>query len=93
MAWNPIKEAELASVSSDSTCKFWDVKTKTCLATVSLGEPGFTVTWAADGSVCLVGLKVSFCDVHLYHFVPFIRHGYPCRQTTAPCHHCRTNLV
>ena len=65
VAWNPIKEAELASVSSDSTCKFWDVRTKTCLASVPLGEPALTVTWAADGSVCLVGLKVSCSNIYL----------------------------
>lgn len=58
VAWNPTKEAELASVSSDGTCKFWDVKTKTCTATVALGGDGLTIVWAADGSVVIVGRKV-----------------------------------
>ena len=58
VGWNPTKEAELASVSSDGTCKFWDVKTKTCTATVSLGGDGLTIAWAADGSVIIVGRKV-----------------------------------
>ena len=57
-AWNPTKEAELASVSSDGTCKFWDVRSKTCTATVQLGGEGLTVAWAGDGSVVMVGRKV-----------------------------------
>ncbi|KAK4693890.1 THO complex subunit 3, partial [Lecanoromycetidae sp. Uapishka_2] len=61
VAWNPTKEAELASVSSDGTCKFWDVKTKKCTATVALGGDGLTIAWAADGSVVIVGRK----DDHL----------------------------
>ena len=76
VAWNPIKEAELASVSSDCTCKFWDVRNKTCLATVQIGEPGFSVTWAADGSVCLVGLKVSFLAIYVYRLPPFKYHSH-----------------
>ncbi len=58
VAWNPAKEAELASVSSDGTCKFWDVRSKTCTATVQLGGEGLTIAWAGDGSVVLVGRKV-----------------------------------
>lgn len=58
VAWNPTKEAELASVSSDGTCRFWDVRTKTCTATVQLGGDGLTLAWSADGSVVMVGRKV-----------------------------------
>lgn len=57
VAWNPTKEAELASVSSDGTCRFWDVRSKTCTATVQLGGEGLTIAWAADGSVVMVGRK------------------------------------
>ena len=57
MAWNPTKEAELASVSSDGTCRFWDVRNRTCTATVALGGEGLTIAWAADGSVVIVGRK------------------------------------
>ncbi|KAI4211157.1 MAG: hypothetical protein LQ351_006057 [Letrouitia transgressa] len=57
VAWNPVKEAELASVSSDGTCKFWDVKTKTCTASVPLGGEGLTIAWSGDGSVVLAGRK------------------------------------
>ncbi|KAL8947841.1 MAG: hypothetical protein Q9222_005926 [Ikaeria aurantiellina] len=57
VAWNPIKEAELASVSSDGTCRFWDVRSKTCIATVQLGGEGLTLGWANDGSLALAGRK------------------------------------
>ncbi|MCJ1294032.1 hypothetical protein MMC34_005589 [Xylographa carneopallida] len=57
VAWNPVKEAELASVSSDGTCKFWDVRSKTCIETVQLGGEGLTISWSADGSAVLVGRK------------------------------------
>lgn len=58
VAWNPTKEAELASVSSDGTCRFWDVRSKGCIATVQLGGEGLTIAWARDGSVVVVGRKV-----------------------------------
>ncbi|KAL8728696.1 MAG: hypothetical protein Q9181_005255 [Wetmoreana brouardii] len=57
VAWNPTKEAELASVSSDGTCRFWDVRSKTCIANVPLGGDGLTVGWASDGSLVLAGRK------------------------------------
>ena len=59
VGWNPVKEAELASVSSDGTCKFWDVRSKLCTATVPLGGEGWTICWGADGSVVMVGRKVG----------------------------------
>lgn len=58
VAWNPTKDAELASVSSDGTCRFWDVRNKACTAVVQLGGEGLTIAWAADGSVVMVGRKV-----------------------------------
>ncbi|KAI4251619.1 MAG: hypothetical protein LQ352_004740 [Teloschistes flavicans] len=57
VAWNPTKEAELASVSSDGTCRFWDVRSKTCIASLPLGGEGLTVAWASDGSLVLAGRK------------------------------------
>ncbi|KAL6717876.1 hypothetical protein ACLMJK_003961 [Lecanora helva] len=57
VAWNPTKEAELASVSSDGTCRFWDVRSKACTATVQLGGEGFSIVWAPDGSAVIVGTK------------------------------------
>ncbi|KAL8740422.1 MAG: hypothetical protein Q9190_006879, partial [Brigantiaea leucoxantha] len=57
VAWNPVKEAELASVSSDGTCKLWDVRSKTCTASVPLGGEGLTIAWSGDGNLVLVGRK------------------------------------
>ncbi|KKZ68458.1 hypothetical protein EMCG_05917 [[Emmonsia] crescens] len=54
VAFNPVKESELASCSSDGTVRFWDVRSKTCISRVDVGGEAFTMTWAADGSVILV---------------------------------------
>lgn len=59
VAFNPTKDAELCSVSSDGVVKFWDVRTKACFNEVKgLGE-AFTLVWAPDGKTLLVGNKVG----------------------------------
>lgn len=59
VAFNPVKDAELCSVSSDGTVKFWDVRTKNCFNEVrGLGE-AFTLAWAPRGDTLIVGNKVS----------------------------------
>lgn len=63
VAFNPTKDAELASVSGDGTCRFWDVRNKQCVAVVGLGGEGLTVAWAGDGSVVMVGRKVYIIDL------------------------------
>lgn len=77
VAWNPTKEAELASVSSDGTCRFWDVRNKACTAVVQLGGEGLTIAWAADGSVVMVGRK----DETL---IPITIHPTPTAGTPSP---------
>ncbi|KAA6406913.1 MAG: hypothetical protein FRX48_09211 [Lasallia pustulata] len=57
VAWNPTKEAELASVSTDGTCRFWDVRSKSCVASVPLGGEGITIAWSGDGSIVIVGRR------------------------------------
>lgn len=58
VAFNPVKELELCSVSSDGTVRFWDVKTKSVLNEVKgLGE-AFTLAWSPDGEYVIVGNKV-----------------------------------
>ncbi|KAK8126028.1 WD domain-containing protein [Apiospora kogelbergensis] len=58
VAFNPVKELELCSVSIDGTVKFWDVKTKALVNEVKgLGE-AFTLAWAPDGEHLIVGNKV-----------------------------------
>jgi WD40 repeat protein len=58
VAFNPVKELELCSVSSDGTVKFWDVRTRNIINEVKgLGE-AFTLAWAPDGESLVVGNKV-----------------------------------
>lgn len=59
VAFNPVKDAELCSVSNDGTVKFWDVRTKNCVNEVKgLGE-AFTLAWDPEGESLIVGNKVS----------------------------------
>jgi THO complex subunit 3 len=58
VAFNPTKELELCSVSSDGVVRFWDVKNKVVLNEVrGLGET-FTLAWAPQGEYVVVGNKV-----------------------------------
>lgn len=58
VAFNPVKDAELCSVSNDGVVKFWDVRTKACVNEVKgLGE-AFTLAWHPDGESLIVGTKV-----------------------------------
>jgi len=58
VAFNPVKDAELCSVSSDGVVKFWDVRTKAVINEIrGLGE-AFTLAWSPDGESLLVGNKV-----------------------------------
>ncbi|CAK7203957.1 hypothetical protein SEUCBS139899_006707 [Sporothrix eucalyptigena] len=57
VAFNPIKDAELCSMSADGVVKFWDVRTKTCTHEVrDLGEAS-TLAWAPDGDFLIVGSR------------------------------------
>ena len=55
VAWNPSKEAELASVAADGTARFWDVRSKACIATVQMGARGLSLAWAPDGGMVMLG--------------------------------------
>ncbi|CEJ93315.1 Putative THO complex subunit 3 [[Torrubiella] hemipterigena] len=57
VAFNPTKDAELASVSSDGVVKFWDVRTKACFNEVTGLGDAFTLVWAPDGKTLIVGNK------------------------------------
>jgi len=59
VAFNPVKDAELASVSDDGVVKFWDVRTKNCVNEVKGLGDAFTLVWAPDGESLIVGNKVS----------------------------------
>lgn len=60
VAWNPQKEAELCSLSSDGMVKFWDVKNKICTNEVKGLGDAITLAWCPDGETLVVGNKVSF---------------------------------
>lgn len=58
MAWNPAREAELSSVGSDGTVRFWDVRNKgQCVGEVKVGGEGFSMTWRKGGEELVVGRK------------------------------------
>jgi THO complex subunit 3 len=65
--FNPVRDSELASCSSDGTVRFWDVRSKTCVSRLDVGGEAFTLSWSADGSVLLVGRKVSFPAIFQRH--------------------------
>jgi WD40 repeat protein len=66
VAFNPTRDGELCSVSSDGVVKFWDVRTKAVINEIKgLGE-AFTLAWSPDGESLLVGNKVC---------VPFSKAG------------------
>jgi len=65
VAWNPAREAELASVGSDGTVRFWDVRTKgQCVGEVKVGGEGFSMAWRKGGEELVVGRKVSLVFRH-----------------------------
>ncbi|RDW94595.1 hypothetical protein BP5796_00358 [Coleophoma crateriformis] len=49
VAFNPVKDAELCSVSSDGVVKFWDVRTKAVINEIKGLGDAFTLAWAPDG--------------------------------------------
>ncbi|KAM7223511.1 THO complex subunit 3 [Rhypophila decipiens] len=57
VAFNPVKDAELCSVSSDGVVKLWDVRTKSCVNEVKGLGHAHSLAWAPDGSSLLVGSK------------------------------------
>lgn len=60
VAFNPIKDAELCSVSNDGTVKFWDVRTKNCVNEVKGLGDAFTLAWDPEGESLIVGNKVAY---------------------------------
>jgi THO complex subunit 3 len=59
VAWNPNREAELSSVGTDGTVRFWDVRTRgQCVGEVNVGGEGFSMAWRKGGDELIVGRKV-----------------------------------
>ncbi|KAH8663156.1 WD40-repeat-containing domain protein [Tricladium varicosporioides] len=59
VAFNPVKDAELCSVSSDGVVKFWDVRTKAVINEIKGLGDAFTLAWAPDGESLVVGNKAD----------------------------------
>ncbi|PYH84445.1 WD40 repeat-like protein [Aspergillus uvarum CBS 121591] len=57
VVFNPTRDSELASCSTDGTVRFWDVRSKTCVSRLDVGTEAFTLSWSADGSTLIVGRK------------------------------------
>ncbi|KAG4425712.1 hypothetical protein IFR04_001174 [Cadophora malorum] len=57
VAFNPVKDAELCSVSSDGVVKFWDVRTKAVINEIKGLGDAFTLAWCPDGESLIVGNK------------------------------------
>jgi WD40 repeat protein len=64
VAFNPVKDAELCSVSSDGVVKFWDVRTKAVINEIKGLGDAFTLAWSPDGESLVVGNKVCFKCLH-----------------------------
>jgi len=78
VAFNPMKDAELASLSNDGVVKIWDVRTKACVNEVKGMGSANALTWAPDGASLLVGNRVR---LHL----PFTLGGVSVISLTAVC--------
>ncbi|KAI9719865.1 MAG: hypothetical protein M1828_006086 [Chrysothrix sp. TS-e1954] len=63
IAFRPSSTGELASVGSDSTLRFWDVRARSPLCgSIALGDEGFSLAWRSgtsqrDSDELLIGLK------------------------------------
>lgn len=73
--FNPVRDSELASCSSDGTVRFWDVRSKTCVSRLDVGGEAFTLSWSADGSTMVVGRKVRRAPLSLYRVDKWLKHG------------------
>lgn len=79
VAFNPVKDAELASVSSDGVVKFWDVRTKAVINEVKGLGDAFTLVWHPNGESLIVGNKVRVL-IPIYMFLS-VNQKYPIAWT------------
>lgn len=86
VAFNPVKDGELASVSDDGVVKFWDVRTKNCINEVKGLGDAFTLVWSPDGESLIVGNKVSTSMMCCSRYK---KTKYPARVTNCSSCHLR----
>ncbi|KAK2073655.1 hypothetical protein P8C59_007920 [Phyllachora maydis] len=55
VAFNPVKDAELCSISEDGTARIWDVRTKACVNECKGLGLANSLAWAPDGESLVVG--------------------------------------
>jgi WD40 repeat protein len=68
VAFNPTKDTELCSISSDGVAKIFDVRSRVCVNEVKgLGE-AISLVWHPDGESIIVGNRVC----HFTHSTSFI---------------------
>jgi THO complex subunit 3 len=61
VAWNPVREAELASLSVDGSVRIWDVRSNKNVGQMKIADKeGFSLVWKPDGSEMLIGTKVRY---------------------------------
>lgn len=72
VAFNPTKDAELCSLSSDGVVRFWDVRTKACFNEVTDLGDAMTLVWAPDGQTLLVGNRVSLSHIFIFPLTSII---------------------
>lgn len=60
VAFNPVKESELCSASSDGAVRFWDARTKAVLNEIKGLGAIVSLAWAPDGESLIVGNEVCF---------------------------------
>lgn len=58
LAWSPIDNELLASVSADQSVRFWDTSSMSCTGIVLTGSENINLAWSPDGLKLAVGSKV-----------------------------------
>lgn len=88
VAFNPVKDAELCSVSNDGVVKFWDVRTKNCVNEVKGLGDAFTLTWDPEGESLIVGNKVSLPYIPCPHHPSDYSASSTCQSPFLFSHDC-----
>ncbi|KAL7276357.1 hypothetical protein RUND412_000660 [Rhizina undulata] len=69
VAWDPTHADRLASCGIDGNVKFWDYRSKQCLATIPTHGETISLVWHPDGTYVAAGTKdgtIYFIDTHTH---------------------------